>query len=111
VSSESVRLALDGAGARGLVGVYDHPSAATLAVRVPLERHLVAGTEYELLLKSEDYAETTVYSGEAKTFLRMERDGKVFSLRVRAERGPLTVAGRKSKGDPKFSYVLGYVVE
>jgi hypothetical protein len=109
VSSKAVQSVIDDRGFRELVQVYMHPSTATTIVKAPLKKHLPTDAEQEFVFRSEDYVEMALLNN--KTFLPMKRDGKVFSRKVKAKTGTLHVGGRKSKAEPLFKFVVGYVVE
>jgi hypothetical protein len=109
VTGKAVESAIADKAFRELVQVFVHPSTSTSVVKAPLKKYLVAGTEQEFVLRSEDYVEMALFNN--KTFLQMKRDGKVFARTIRVNKGMLYVTGRKSKSDKVFSWVLGYVVE
>jgi hypothetical protein len=109
VSTEAVLSAIAEKDFRELVQLYAHPSTATYIVKAPLNKHLVAGEEYEFIMESDDYVDMAVFVD--KIYNPMKQDGKKFTVKVEAKKGPLFVSGRKSKDVNVFSHVLGYVAE
>jgi hypothetical protein len=109
VSTEAVLSAIAEKHFRELVQLYAHPSTTTYIVKAPLNKHLVAGEEYEFIMESDDYVDMALFN--EKAYNPMKRDGKKFSIKLEPKKGSLVITGRKSKDVNVFSHVLGYVVE
>ncbi len=105
VSSADVQAVIDEKDFRELVTVYSHPSTATFIVKAPLKKHLVADTEYEFILKSEDYVEMVIIN--ENTFIPIARDGNLFTVKAQGDEGHApksadgkvrTISGSRRKG-------------
>jgi Transglutaminase-like superfamily/GYF domain 2 len=107
--SEEFRRKLDDGQFRGFVKVTSNPALQMLFHKAPVQRHLIAGANYDFKIEASSLTDMALKNGEKWTTLK--RNDTIFEGSLRPEAGRLEVLGHVPNRGMDVWVLMEYVVE